>query len=60
MVLVGYIDSNKTRDKEERNMTFGYAYFISFSPIGWSMNKNSMISPSLIMTNYMGIVNVGK
>ena len=61
MKFVGYSDSDWDRDRDERNFTHDYAYFLSLVPIVWLSNNKSKISlsPTKVECN-KNVVTVGQ
>ena len=54
--LVGYTDSDWTRDVETRKNTSGYTFHLGTGAISWSSKKQSIVALSTVEAEYMAAV----
>ena len=54
-MIVGYSNTNWTKNVEDRKMTFGVCFFVSDCLVAWLNKKQNSISLSTVEVEYIAI-----
>eukprot|EP00253_Pinus_taeda_P015771 PITA_15771 len=57
---VGFTNSDWTRDPNDRKPIEGYVFTLDYGPITWDCNKQSVVSLSLVESEYHGAIKASK